>query len=114
MKLQTIILMLAFGGGLLLSNKSFAQSTGSNTSDSLAIRKIEKENDSNRIASAKEARRETKAKAKEAKRIQRDADDAAKQSKEALKAEERAQQSRKDADAQSKKALDARAKSNEN
>ena len=118
MKLKTIIFTLAAGGLFILSTESKGQSvittTVTSTTDSLTIKKLEKEDDANRMASAKEAQQDTKTKAKEAKRVQQDADDAAKQAKDALKAEQRAQRSRKSADAQSKKALEARTKSNEN
>jgi len=119
MNLKSIICTVTLGGLFFFSVESFGQSSDARAGDGLTTNRridseTQQENDANRMANARQARRETKAKAKEARRVEREADDAERQSKNALKTEERAQKSRKRADAQSQKASDARVKSNEN
>jgi hypothetical protein len=75
---------------------------------------VEKTRDDNRMADAKLDRKQTKAKAKNAQRIENDATDAALQSKYAVKSERRAQKSRARANKQAEKALKARTKSDKN
>ncbi len=70
--------------------------------------------DVEKMTDAKNEQSETKAKAKEAARIEGEADDAAKQSKNALKSEKKAQKQRKQADKQAEKAEAARDKSDLN
>jgi hypothetical protein len=70
--------------------------------------------DKNAIDNAKNASIQTKAKAKEAQRVERDASAASSESKKALKMELNAQKARKNADQQSQKASDARDKSDKN
>ena len=70
--------------------------------------------DKNRMADAKEDQKRTKAKAKNAQRIESDANDAARESRYAVRAERKAQKSRKQADKQEEKAAQAREKSNNN
>jgi hypothetical protein len=76
--------------------------------------KVQETKDENAIARAKADRKETKAKAKNASRIERDADNAAKESKYALRSERKAQKSRKQANDQAEKASKAREKSDNN
>jgi hypothetical protein len=75
---------------------------------------VEKTKDDNRMADAKLDRKQTRVKAKNAQRIENDANDAARESKYAVRAERRAQRSRKQANKQADKALKARAKSDQN
>jgi hypothetical protein len=70
--------------------------------------------DKSRMDNAKDASIDTKAKAKEAKRVEQDATNASDQSKKALKQEKRAQRTRSKANQQAKKASDARDKSDNN
>jgi hypothetical protein len=70
--------------------------------------------DVEKMTDAKNEQSETKAKAKEAGRIEEEADDAAKQSKNALKSEKKAQKQRRKADKQAEKAETARDKSDLN
>jgi hypothetical protein len=81
---------------------------------SLHEAQAEKIKDDNRMADAKLDRKQTRAKAKNAQRIENDADDAARESKYAVRAERRAQKSRRQANKQADKALKARAKSDQN
>jgi hypothetical protein len=74
----------------------------------------QRQQDTERMTDVKDEQSETKAKAKEAQRIENDANDAAKESKNALKSEKKAQKARKKADKQAKDAKDAREKSNLN
>ena len=74
----------------------------------------QKADDLEKMTDAKNDQSETKAKAKEAQRIEGEADDAAKQSKSALKSEKKAQKQRKQADRQAEKAKAARDKSDLN
>jgi hypothetical protein len=75
---------------------------------------VQQTNDKNRIADAKADRKETKAKAKAARNVERDASDAAQQSKQALRSERKAQKSRRQANDQADKASKAREKSDNN
>jgi hypothetical protein len=74
----------------------------------------QKAEDLQNMTDAKNDQSETKAKAKEAQRIEAEANDAAKQSKNALKSEKKAQKQRKKADKQADKAKASRDKSNLN
>jgi hypothetical protein len=123
MKYKAIILTLAAAS--FFSIQAFAQASGDMTQaqrdrkDSVetATRQeaqVQTRKDENRMADAKLEKKETKAKAKDAHRIENEANDAANESKSALKAERKAQKSRKKADKQAKKAADAREKSNKN
>jgi hypothetical protein len=123
MKYKTIIFTLA--AATLFAGQAFAQNSNVMTQaqrdrkDSVETAtqqeaQVQNRNDENRMADAKLDRKETKAKAKEAQRIENEANDAARQSKNALKAERKAQKSRKQADQQSKKASSARDKSDKN
>lgn len=90
-----------------------------NHKDSLEIiskneMRAQKTKDDNRMADAKIDRRETKAKAIDARRIERDARAAAKESRLAVKSERKAQHSRRQAINQAKKASRARDKSDNN
>lgn len=74
----------------------------------------QKAEDLEKMTDAKSDRSETKAKLKEAQRVEGEANDAAKQSRNALRAERKAQKARKAADKQADRAEDARDKSNQN
>ena len=69
---------------------------------------------SENLSDLKSEKRDTKAKAREAQRVEGDANDAARQSKIAYRQEKKAQKAREKADKQSKKAEHARAKSEKN
>ena len=110
---------LSVGALSLLINAAHAQTTEMNTSDSLAMYKKEvkqskKEIDAEKMNALENANRISTEKAKEAKRIQQEADTAAKESSDALKAEKKAQKARANADKQAQKASQAREKSNDN
>jgi hypothetical protein len=81
---------------------------------SMATLQDQKAKDESKMADARLNKKQTKARAKAAQRVERDATDAAKQSKYAVKAEKRAQRSRKKADRQEQKAATAREKSDNN
>lgn len=76
--------------------------------------RIQHANDKEKMASAKDARNDTKVKAKEAQRVNQEASAAARESRYALRAEKKAQKLRKQADAQAKRAAKARVKSDKN
>lgn len=76
--------------------------------------KTQREVDSDRMTEVRNERGETKAKAKEAQRIENEANEAAKESKDALRAEKKAQKLRRKADKQAETAEDAREKSDRN
>ena len=71
-------------------------------------------NDENRMADAKLDRKQTRAKSKDAQRVEREASSAARESRAAVRTERKAQKSRKEATRQAKRASDARAKSDKN
>jgi hypothetical protein len=75
---------------------------------------LQKTNDDNRMAEAKLDRKQTRAKSKDAQRVEREASSAARESRAAVRTERRAQKSRKEATRQAKRASDARAKSDRN
>jgi hypothetical protein len=75
---------------------------------------LQDEKDKDNLSDMRKSKRETKAKAKEAQRLESDANDAARQSKNAYKTEKRAQKARKQADRQSRKATEAKRKSDNN
>lgn len=81
--------------------------------DQMVIRE-QKEDDAQRITEAKDAQRETSAKAKETKRIDREAKRAAREARMALRSEKKAQKARRDADHQLRKAARAKDISDEN
>ena len=125
MKYTTMIITMAAVAASMFTSHSFAQSSGEITqtepdkkdSAEMVILRAEQEQntkDRNRIADAKLERKQTKAKAEDAQRIEKDANDAARESRYALRAERRAQKSRKQADKQAEKAAEARVKSNNN
>ena len=70
--------------------------------------------DSDNLSDLKSEKRETKARAKEAQRVESDANDAARESKIAYRQEKKAQRARDQADKQSKKAANAKTKSDKN
>jgi hypothetical protein len=125
MKINTTILTLAISGLMLFTGNVYAQEY-SNTSteelnrmDSVADRekeqaRIQQRKDSETIADFRYDKKQTKAKAKEARRIEAEANDAARESKLAYRNEKKAQKLRKQADKQADKASQARDKSNRN
>ena len=76
--------------------------------------KTQREVDADRMTEVRNERGETKAKAKEAQRVENDANEAAKESKDALRTEKKAQKLRRKADKQAETAEDAREKSDRN
>jgi hypothetical protein len=110
---------------MLLSFESFGQAPAELKESELArtdsIRKAERNlmqkqesKDKYMMDNAKEESKETKAKAKQLKRIERDATNASDETKKALKDEKKAQRSRKKANQQAKRASEARDKSDRN
>jgi hypothetical protein len=76
--------------------------------------RLQKTNDETRMTAAKHDKKQTKAKAKNARRIENDANTAARESRSAMRAERRAQKSRRQANDQAEKASKARNKSDRN
>lgn len=125
MKKQIIVLTIAMGTLTLLSSEIFAQepsgsdiikvermdSTEMASRDELRARETR---NANTISDYRDNRKETKAKAKEARRVESEANTAARESRYALRAEKRAQKTRKNADKQAEKAARARTKSDRN
>jgi hypothetical protein len=75
---------------------------------------LQKTTDENRLAEAKLDRKQTRAKSKDAQRVEREASSAARESRAAVRAERKAQKSRQQATRQAKRAADARAKADKN
>lgn len=75
---------------------------------------LQTRNDENRMADAKLDRKQTRAKSKDAQRVEREASSAARESRAAVRTERKAQKARKEATRQAKRASDARAKSDKN
>lgn len=122
MKKQAIVLTIAMGAMSLLSAQLYAQeknvsdlermdSAEMATHEELRARQA---TDANTISDYRDNRKETKAKAKEARRVESDANAAARESRYALRSEKRAQKARKNADKQAEKASRARTKSDRN
>jgi hypothetical protein len=125
MKYNKMIITIALGAGSLFTTHTFAQSSGDMTQTerdrkdsvetaALTEAQVQSTKDKNRMADAKQDRKQTKAKAENAQRIENDANDAARESRYALRGERRAQKSRKQANQQAEKAANAREKSNNN
>lgn len=76
--------------------------------------KVEEAKNRDRMAHAKADKRETRANAKAARNVERDAQDAANESKHAVRLERRAQKLRKQANHQAERATKARDKSDRN
>ncbi len=126
MKITKIILPLTFGALTLFAVEASAQESTEvtkrqyNQADSTKASyereeaQTQRQKDTERMTDVKNERSDTKAKAKEAQRIENDANDAAKESKNALRTEKKAQKARKKADKQANDAKDARDKSNLN
>jgi hypothetical protein len=86
----------------------------STESSNLKADQLQKTNDESRMAEAKLDRKQTRAKSKDAQRVEREANSAARESRTAVRTERKAQKSRKEATRQAKRASDARAKSDKN
>lgn len=122
MNLKTIILTLTLGALSLCTYNIYGQDhtrTEHNSMDSIQkankkMQEQQKAKDERTMENAKDASKETKARAKEARRVEQDASDASSESKKALKTEKKAQKARKNADEQAKKAVEAREKSDNN
>jgi hypothetical protein len=125
MKNKNILLTLALGALSVLSCQVYAQDrsemskreiTRMDSLETVSQKEIQaqKTKDENTMADFKHDRKQTKAKAKDAQRVERDANAAARESRAALRAEKKAQKSRKDANRQAEKASDARDKSDKN
>jgi hypothetical protein len=76
--------------------------------------KDERRKNSKNLSDLKSEKKVTKANAKEARRIENEANDAARESKIAYRQEKKAQRAREQADKQAKKAANARTKSDKN
>jgi hypothetical protein len=125
MKYKTIVMTLALGAASLFTGEVYAQYHHEMTKaererkDSLKTaydreEQVQETQDENRMADAKLDRKHTKAKAKEAQRVQREANDAARESRDEVRSERKAQKSRKQADKQADKASKARDQSDSN
>lgn len=125
MKYKNTILTITLGALSIFSYEVYAQEQGSMSKREIAhmdsveaeskkVIQAQKTKDENTMADFRRDKKQTKAKAKDAQRIERDANAAARESRVALRAERRAQQSRKDANKQAEKAEKARDKSDKN
>lgn len=131
MKKNNTVITLAFGALSLLSAQLYgqdqyersehqiAQRDSLNTADSLnriseQERQTSKAKDESTLADYKDDRIQTKAKAREAQRVESEANTAAKESRNALRSEKKAQRARRDADRQAERASKARIKSDRN
>jgi hypothetical protein len=131
MKRKNIILTTAFGALSLLSAQLYgqtpykpgehqiAQRDSLNTADSLYRvseneRQAIKAKDESTLAEYRDDRDQTKAKAREAQRVENEASAAAKESRSALRSEKKAQRARRDADRQAERASKARIRSDRN
>ena len=125
MKFRTIIPIFSLVTVILISLESFGQTPAelkeSEQVSTDSIRKADRNlmqrqesKDKYMMDNAKDERKETKSKAKQIKRIERDASNASDETKKALKDEKKAQRSRKKANQQAKRASEARDKSDRN
>jgi hypothetical protein len=125
MKASNIFPIFILGSIFLLPIYTMAQDRSSMSKIELAKKdsvesatlkadQLQKSNDENRLTEAKLDRKQTRAKAKEAKRVEQDANSAARESRAAVRTERKAQKSRKEATRQAKRASDAREKSDKN
>lgn len=121
MKTKAVVLTLLLGSALFGANVTVAQehsdsilSRADSIQATMETREAQEVKDRESISDLKQERAETKLKAKEARRIEREANDAATESRDAYRSEKKAQKARKSADAQAKKASKARDKSDEN
>jgi hypothetical protein len=96
-----------------MSKKEIAKMDSTESSNQKADQ-LQKTNDENRMTEAKLDRKQTRAKSKDAQRVEREASSAARESRAAVRTERKAQKSRKEATRQAKRASDARAKSDKN
>ncbi len=115
------IMFVLFGHHVTAQNPDAATYRENARIDSLAqadrqhrMDQSEKRQDSETLSDLKSERRKTKASAREARRVEIEANDAARQSKAAYRKEKKAQKARLQADKQSKKAAKARAVSDQN
>ena len=102
--------------GTFLISELYAQEQREVTQNDTVTEQVKNQEtlDAERISNAKSDKKATKAKAKEARRVESDANDAARESKNAYRAEKKAQKSRKKADKQAESAENARNKSDQN
>lgn len=131
MKKNNTVVTLAFGALSLLSAQLYGQAQSErsehqiyqrdslNTADSLQRvseneRQASQARDESTLADYRDNRNQTKAKAREAQRVESEANAAARESRSALRTEKRAQKARKDADRQAEKASKARIRSDKN
>ncbi len=124
MKNQRIVLTMALGALSLVTFDLSAQQTESGRNkvvhvDSAEMAsqeeiRVQKTKDANTIADYQYDRKETKAKAREARRVENEANEAARESRYALRSEKRAQKARKEANRQADKASRARVRSDRN
>lgn len=116
---------MTIGAASLFTTHAIAQSNGDMTQtgrdkkdsmETVALREVQTQSakDKNRMAEAKLGTNKLKAKAENAQRIEKDANDAAHESRNAVRAERSAQKSHKQANKQAEKAAGARTRSNNN
>ena len=115
------VLLFSISGRVTAQDSSARNYRDNRRSDSLAnvyneqeAAKSQQRKDSENLSGLKSDRKETKAKAKDAQRVEGEANDAARESKMAYRKEKKAQKAREKADKQTKKAKKARNKSDEN
>jgi hypothetical protein len=97
-----------------MMSKSEIAKMDSTESANLKADQLQETNDENRMTEAKLDRKQTRAKSKDAQRVEREASSAARESRAAVRTERKAQKARKAATRQEKRASDARAKSDKN
>ena len=110
--LPVLLLSLFIGSDLMAQHPVDDSHHGRAQADSLAA--AERNKDSHTLSDLKATKKDTEAKATEARRVERDANDAARESKIAYRSERKAQVARKKADKQARKAAKARGVSDGN
>jgi hypothetical protein len=111
--------MFLFIGHCAIAQDSTARSNEridslANAYDQQETAKADQRKNTETLSDLKSEKKETKAKAKEAQRVENEANDAARESKIAYRQEKKAQRAREQADRQAKKAARARVKSDKN
>jgi hypothetical protein len=116
MKLKFSLLAMILVAGTFLTSELYAQEQQEVTQDDTVAEQVKDQGvlDEERLSDAKSDKKATKAKAREAQRVESDANDAARESKDAYRSEKKAQKSRKKADKQAQSAEEARDKSDQN
>jgi hypothetical protein len=119
MKIKRFFLTMALSALSLSTFVLYGQTGSTQAQDTSSLitkyeQKQQQERDKQRLNDASEAKKETKADARQTQRVNKEAMDASKESKKAYRAEKKAQKARKNSTEQTQKAVDARKKSDRN